>query len=447
MPKMSAKAEWLEILEGRHHLWHGISHPYRETIRRFLAYFQHELFKLATRKPPFDFQGGSIGNFFLTGSRLFFDNLDAAIFQFARIMRVPPRTEVIPIVATTRGAVTIAAVQRNGSVIVGQCEISHPGQPVPEGMRPRGNSVGATDKRPPTPTSELTRQMSELTPFQSLSRSVSQNLIFSKDGCPPLCSPIRRIYYVNRERQEIFAELNPLVESALGQKKTIIYGCGSLYTSILPCLIVPGVGRLLADPVPRAINPRSVMPLPYPLRNHLSRVKLLLLNGTHDRETEGYSAMDFILAITDALNYSCLAEQRRKAAEGRPVWTQTIMEEMECDVLKPEERDLAGRSPGLGWLAGSTGNGGDLGPSGPTAGLVQTLESDTGKTYLASPNLPGAYITHMLYPDDGLVKVNVEKIEAWGIRCVRVKASQGEGAGRGLYGVDELKEVMDHLVM
>lgn len=33
----------------------------------------------------FDFSGGSIGNFFFAGARIFFSSLDAAIFLFSRV--------------------------------------------------------------------------------------------------------------------------------------------------------------------------------------------------------------------------------------------------------------------------------------------------------------------------------------------------------------------------
>ncbi|KAL6542807.1 hypothetical protein OROHE_010327 [Orobanche hederae] len=37
-----AKSEWYAIVDGKHSLWTGVSKPYRETIRAFLAYFQDQ---------------------------------------------------------------------------------------------------------------------------------------------------------------------------------------------------------------------------------------------------------------------------------------------------------------------------------------------------------------------------------------------------------------------
>ncbi|KAI9105366.1 hypothetical protein DFS34DRAFT_689910 [Phlyctochytrium arcticum] len=611
---LTAKTVWFDILEGKHPLWQGISAPYRETIRAFLAHFQHEIIRSACRRPPFEYQGGSIGNFFLTGSRLFFDNLDAAVFQFARIMRVPGRTDVVPVLATARGVVTIAAALRNGETIYGQCEISHPGQVVPAGSRKRTGSLaspaGSASRGPSTPGTpiDLSRNPFESSvprvPFQSLkNQPANANLVFSKDTCVPLASPIRRIYYVNREHQEIFPDLNPLVQTQLARKRTIIYGCGSLYTSILPCLIVPGAGRLLADPIParrsytqgRAAtfypgsagsagfaslpsSPRlNQSHHPYHPHHHNfhpgGRVKVLLLNGSLDRETKGYTALDFILSITDALNYSCVAEEQSVAAataktaatgghssSGSSVMRKGSILTRKAHVIDdPDgavqvcERDEEGRPTGLSWWTGldtqmsspqlprrsapvrsqkpggtapipirqvidktldelsppsssshllAPIGSGQIGGTSPldlpsaTFGAQQQspseystsdnsdnsdsdmdgtpeptkMTSESGLTYLCSPHPPAAYITHMLFPEDTAIAVDVPKIEALGIRCVRVKsaaptetfedfstgipadtpnagASNLADSKKGYYGTEELREVLEHLVM
>ena len=63
---------------------------------------------------------------------------------------------------------------------------------------------------------------------------------------------------------------------------SLVYSCGSLYTSIIPCLALRGVGHAI----------RSSQTL---------RHKVLLLNGSCDRETPGYDAVDFVNAIHSAL--------------------------------------------------------------------------------------------------------------------------------------------------
>ncbi|KAL6991195.1 hypothetical protein U1Q18_009314 [Sarracenia purpurea var. burkii] len=56
---------------------------------------------------------------------------------------------------------------------------------------------------------------------------------------------------------------------------------GSLFTSICPSLVLLGIGEIISS---------------------RSCPKVLLLNGTQDRETSGFSASCFVAAITDALN-------------------------------------------------------------------------------------------------------------------------------------------------
>nr|KJB66798.1 hypothetical protein B456_010G158900 [Gossypium raimondii] len=93
-----AKSEWYKILEGEHSLWEGVSKPYRETIRAFLAYFQNEI--LRRPNESFCFSNGSIGNFFFAGARIFFQSLDAAIFLFSRVSDIPAESLVLPVIST-----------------------------------------------------------------------------------------------------------------------------------------------------------------------------------------------------------------------------------------------------------------------------------------------------------------------------------------------------------
>ncbi|GLT80079.1 hypothetical protein SLA2020_515380 [Shorea laevis] len=56
---------------------------------------------------------------------------------------------------------------------------------------------------------------------------------------------------------------------------------GSLFTSVCPSLVLLGIGEIISS---------------------RSCPKVLLLNGTHDRATGGFSASCFVTAIADALN-------------------------------------------------------------------------------------------------------------------------------------------------
>nr|CAD1824017.1 unnamed protein product [Ananas comosus var. bracteatus] len=104
-------------------------------------------------------------------------------------------------------------------------------------------------------------------------------------SCSALPSRIKRVFYMSSEGSnllhEVFPEANPTVLEQLSKVDCIVYAMGSLYTSICPSLVLHGIGESIAS---RAIP------------------KVLLLNGSHDRETAGLSASSFVTAITDALN-------------------------------------------------------------------------------------------------------------------------------------------------
>ncbi|KAL0407417.1 UNVERIFIED_CONTAM: hypothetical protein Slati_4055600 [Sesamum latifolium] len=118
-----AKFEWYDIVEGNHSLWDGVSKPYRETIRAFLAYFQDQILRRSDEL--FCFSNGSIGNFFFAGARIFFQSLDAAIFLFSRVSQIPTESLVLPVISTN-DRLTLGCELWDGTIIRGQNEISHP---------------------------------------------------------------------------------------------------------------------------------------------------------------------------------------------------------------------------------------------------------------------------------------------------------------------------------
>ncbi|TKY87283.1 hypothetical protein EX895_003960 [Sporisorium graminicola] len=132
------------------------------------------------------------------------------------------------------------------------------------------------------------------------------NIIFSKaedeSSEPALPSPIRRILYVNAYRNEIYPAPNPSFVTALSRNKTIIYSCGSLWTSIVPCLSL----RCIATSI--ATSPTL-------------KFKVLLLNSVQDRETKGMDALDFVKAICGSLNQSDVPSGAQ--AEGRTGWAES----------------------------------------------------------------------------------------------------------------------------
>ncbi|XP_022848060.1 uncharacterized protein LOC111370542 isoform X2 [Olea europaea var. sylvestris] len=82
---------------------------------------------------------------------------------------------------------------------------------------------------------------------------------------------------------KVFPNANPTVLEQLRSVDCIIFAMGSLFTSICPSLVLLGIGEIISS---------RTCP------------KVLLLNGTHDRETSGLTASCFVTAISDALNRS-----------------------------------------------------------------------------------------------------------------------------------------------
>lgn len=115
-----------------------------------------------------------------------------------------------------------------------------------------------------------------------------QNIDFHKDDNEELPARIHRIWYINPYGQEIQPSPNPRVLLSLNASRAIIYSIGSLYTSIVPCLVLKGVGDAIADPSIKA--------------------KILILNGSIDRETgpsdTPFTASDFVCAIANACGRS-----------------------------------------------------------------------------------------------------------------------------------------------
>jgi len=222
-------------VEGSHTLWANVGDPYKHTIRAFLVHFQAGV--LGSREAgKFTYTNGSIGNFFFAGARTFFNSMEAAIFMYHRVSGVATRSDVLPVIVSER-RITIAAELESGEEILGQNEISHP--------------------------------------------STGSNTV-SKEDSAPMSSPVSRIFYLSSDGDhETAPQPNPAVLQAIGESRAIVYGMGSLYTSIAPCLVLPGMGEAIAA---------------------VDTPKILLLNSTPDRESGDLPASGFVKAITKALN-------------------------------------------------------------------------------------------------------------------------------------------------
>ncbi|KAN0101027.1 hypothetical protein V8E55_001011 [Tylopilus felleus] len=260
-----AREEWRDIIEGHSPLWSGIPNDRKETIRGFLVYFENEVLKRAHKK--FSFLNGSIGNYFISGAQIFFRSLPSAIFLFASITN--SQANILPVIVTNH-TVTIAAELENGIRLVGQCEISHP-------------------VNPPSSFEEDCPEMDAFSPVDGMGEIIPHrsNVMYSqldKDrGYEPLQAKIYRLYYINAYGHEVHPTPNPEFIKTLATSEALVYSCGSLWTSVIPCLALRGVAPAIAG-------------------SSLLRAKILLLNGRNDRETDGYTAVDYVKAIVGVLN-------------------------------------------------------------------------------------------------------------------------------------------------
>ncbi|KAF6222183.1 hypothetical protein HO133_001269 [Letharia lupina] len=268
-----AASEFLTLLTGTSHLYHSVPTPQAMLIRSILSHLHLEILK--RNRPPtstFNFQSASIGNLFLTGARLFSGSFESAIYLLAIMGGVDEsKTAVLPAIISNFSH-HISAGLADGSVITGQNAISHPSEPT-------ALNSNIDHANPLADLNDATIEDANLP--GSLPTLRQPNIHFSKGSEEPLPARIQRLWYINPYGQEMRPSPNPKVLEAINFAEGLIYSIGSLYTSIVPSLILQGVGAAIA---------RSGGP----------RFKILILNGSLDRETGGFSASDFIAAVARA---------------------------------------------------------------------------------------------------------------------------------------------------
>lgn len=278
----AARSEWLDIVEARHNLWSSISSEKRELIRAFLNTINLEIVKRARPSSVFNFQSASVGNLFLTGARLFTGSFESAIYLLGSITGVPNNVLVIPAI-NSNFSHHICAGLRDGTRVVGQNAISHPSAPT---TIPSASEPGISNEDSAYSSEELLEhdRVEDANLPGSLPTLRKQYIAFQKDHNEDLPSRIDRIWYINPYGQEIRPACNPKVRENIDNAKCVIYSIGSLYTSIIPCLVLKDVGEAIAS--------SSI------------RFKVLILNGSIDRETgpssTPFGAKDFVAAISEA---------------------------------------------------------------------------------------------------------------------------------------------------
>lgn len=288
-----ASQEWLSIVDGTSSLWNSIAPAKKELIRSFFNMLNLEILKRA--RPPsstFDFTSASVGNLFLTGARLFSGSFESAIYLLGSICGV--QSDIVRVIPAINSNFShhISATLADGTVIVGQNSISHPSEVTAlqpdrgSGTRRPSLLLADGDDLDDAESSDVSDAVSYEEDHLpgSLATLRNKNISFSKAKNEDLPSRIDRVWYINPYGQEIRPPANPRVLEALDDAQAIIYSIGSLYTSIIPAIILRGVGK--------SITKCS------------ARHKILILNGSLDRETgppsEPFLASDFVEAIARA---------------------------------------------------------------------------------------------------------------------------------------------------
>lgn len=305
---VEARGEWNEIVEGSHKVWYEFPLSTKEIVRSFLVHIHVELLKRSkitlsnSGNKQFRYELASVGNLFLTALRLFIGSLDSAIELFSKITDIIDDVRVLPCI-NTNFTYHIGALLKNGTIITGQSQISHPS--LSEAYPPP-----IVKTRPSTPTellcsNDCSEKPKEKCSLPNLERSWSSDeeagniplythpelkksqLHFDKSSTlDPLLSPIERIFYISPYGEEICPMAHSQVISAVNNANVLVFSIGSLMTSILPVIILKGMGKAIAYP------------------RHHSRKSILLLNGLEDRETCGMTAIDFVRRIVELAQYS-----------------------------------------------------------------------------------------------------------------------------------------------
>jgi len=390
---LKARIDWLDIVEGRHLLWSFISSPKRELIRSILNTLNLEIVKRARPTSVFNFAEASIGNMFLTGARIFSGSFESAIYLLSMICSIPASVSVLPAI-NSNFTHHISAGLADGSSIAGQVNISHPSAPT---ALPDDAMVA------PALTAADHDRIEDANLPGSLPALRRQHIAFSKDDEEDLPARIERLWYINPYGHEIWPVPNPKVIDALASSEAVIYSIGSLYTSIMPSLVLRGVGQAISSSSSSSSSCCSSSSDSEPSSD--IKKKILILNSKLDRETgpkrDPMTATDFVKAIARACGWGSSA------------------------------------AAGAGAAAAATAGGTATSSSTTTGGTAPPM---------AAANLR-RYVTHLLYMDpskvvvsrggmtttaasvmDGVPAVDVAELTGLGIECVRVDGRvDGEG--------------------
>lgn len=288
---IKAKEEWIAIVEGQHPVWQQIPTQVKEMCRAFIIHMQSELLKKTRSANAFRFEKASVGNFFLTGARLFLGSLDATVELLMRIGRCSPHCHIIPCISTNHTH-HIAAILANGEIIRGQSQISHPSKPspvqnqLPPSISEDGSGFStkdATEKETGVDfTSDEEQEEEFANPVYILPELKNSQLHFDKlDVGECFSAPIERLLYINPYGEEIKPTGNSRAVSKLKRADMVIYSIGSLVTSLLPIVILGNIADVIADAK--------------------DMYKVLLLNNMRDRESFWLDGLHYVQLVVDSM--------------------------------------------------------------------------------------------------------------------------------------------------
>ena len=379
-----AAAEWQTIVAGTVDLWNGIPSAKKELIRSFFNLLNLEILKRSRPGSMFDFSSASIGNLFLTGARLFSGSFESAIYLLSSICEIPDdQVRVVPSINSTFSH-HIAAGLANGDIIVGQNNISHPAVPVAFDAHTSSQPV-VNGTKPRPSIDHLDWEIEDANIPGTLPTLRQRNIKFSKEEDEDLSARIERIWYINPYGQEMLPPANPRAVSAIQEAQAVIFSIGSLYTSIIPSIVLRGIGEAL--------------------RSTSARHKILILNGSLDREvgpsSSPFTAFDFVEAIARA------GEQSR----GVP-W-------------RPALR-----------TSRSVGNFSPPSPTSDRSHAAHLLAGRAPKSHARSSSkntLYRQYVTHVIHlSGEGTPEVDREHLSSLGIDCLKLYGRK-HPSGKGMF--------------
>lgn len=258
---------------------------------------------------------------------------------------------------------------------------------------------------------------------------------------------IDRIWYINPYGHEIRPVPNPKVLAAIRGATAVVYSIGSLYTSIMPSLILRGVGDAIAG-VPSG---------PHQQQQHQQeqgqgpRYKILILNSANDRETgpraSPFTAADFVRAIARGAGPESRGEFYNRhllgnkgsgsnnsditpaiATADAPATTETI----------PEASTTSSATTTAGTTTTTTNTPTIARTSTPPSPLLSGETPDAEK----EKEEVRRYVTHIVYLEDPQApRVDREELQnQLGVECVRVygRRDPPDGEGGGMLRYDEV---------